>query len=144
MEINSDAHDSLFLRYFAMQFYHHYDSQLMKPHTHNIHTIYTVFHSLVATGRWSFCILIMLQSYVLLLWQQQWCQLSSHYVQDALWGNFSFGHTKCQLKLIPVSMTAWLSLPWQQKHWISLLWCVCVWLYTTTASETINWLTLEP
>ena len=38
--------------------------------------------------------------------QQQQCPLSSHDVQDALCGSFSWGHMKCQLKPISVSLTA--------------------------------------
>ena len=34
--------------------------------------------------------------------------LSSHHAQDALCGSFSFGHMKCQLKLIRVSVTSLL------------------------------------
>ena len=55
---------------------------------------------------WDFYILITGQSHVLLLWQQQ-CQLSSHHAQAMIYvGVCSYGHMKCQLKPIPVSVTA--------------------------------------
>ena len=84
-------------------------------------------------------VLIMWQTHVLLLWQQH-CQLSSHLAQGALCESFSYGHMKCQLKPIPVSVTALvLSLPWQQKIGICLLWCVCIPLQPQKQSTDLHW-----
>ena len=101
----------------------------------------------VPSEMWDFYVLIMCQSHVLLLWQQQ-CPLSTHHAQYDLCGSFSYGHMKWQMKPIPVSVTA---LVMRRYHChgnrnieICLLWCVYVWLYPTTASNTIGWLTLEP
>ena len=120
--------------FYAVEFHHHYGSYLTltRSHTYKMHYPHNVQYSLeenlignvmqspwnqliklcqhhwivstVTAGMWSFCIVVMWQTHVLLLWKQQ-CPLSSHYVKDALCGSFSYSHMKCQLKPIPVSVT---------------------------------------
>ena len=57
-------------------------------------------------------------------------------------GVFSYGHIEmsdeAHSSVSDCSGDEELSLPWQQKIVICLLWFVCVWLYPITASDTID------
>ena len=76
--------------------------------------------STVTAGMLSFCILVMWQTHVLLLWQQQQCLLSSHLAQDPLCGSF---------------MVTW-NISWSSYWYQWLLWWWEV--IIAMATETLN------